>query len=507
MLVKFHGFEPDKGYVDVPTIAIAYNLTPVADGRWIISQQPSQESSLGYTTRPTAAIIADEPSSNTYRMVGCQNTIEHRSGSTLYDLSRTGGYTLTAHTSWEFTQFGTKILACHASGFAAGEAPQIQVIEADGFSPATSNFADVGGGAPSANTIATIRDHVVVGGTYDSTDGYVPWRVRWCAFGDHTSWTVDATTSADIQDLPYGGGTVTKITGGEYGMVYQSNGRVTKMTYEGPPTVYRFDLVIEELIVTAVSVVRVDNVDYMHTSSGFKSVDSNGQIGHIGAGRVDNWAVHEQDNATQTYGAYDPDNNSVCWMVEGGILTAENGSKFLLCYHIALNVWWVRDVSSFGTDTVQLDNLHRTVCITTPLTMYTGNGGGTAYRSFTYDAKFTSSSFTSRATVETSEFEVAPGRFGTIQRVAPIVSFINNIGSNYAPKTDPGINVTHRYRQIGSNYSNTSMSSSFMTHDIRSDTYTGRNSGRFHRLQLTIQGQRMFIEGIDIREMKPGGKL
>ena len=52
-------------------------------------------------------------------------------------------------------------------------------------------------------------------------------------------------TQADFQDLP-DGGNVTGLVGGEYALIFQETS-VRRMTYEGPPIIFRIDKIANDI--------------------------------------------------------------------------------------------------------------------------------------------------------------------------------------------------------------------------------------------------------------------
>lgn len=187
-------------------------------------------------------------------------------------------YSATVSLKWDFTQYNEFVLAC--DGGTAGADP-IQVIAIGG-----ANFADLGGSPPKAKTIDTIRDFVVVGHTYDATDGERGNRVRWSAFGNHASWAVSASTQADFQDLKSSTGNVQRICGGEDGIIVTEN-NVFHMIYEGPPTIFRFDEIAEVGTQHAHSVVRIGDYVYFYARQGPVRVGVDGSIKYIARGQCE----------------------------------------------------------------------------------------------------------------------------------------------------------------------------------------------------------------------------
>lgn len=158
--------------------------------------------------------------------VRADNTINDESGTT---------YTAGINPGWEFVVFNNNVLATNFTD------PLQSMTLGAGL---TSAFADhiTGTLKPKGRRMAVVRDFVVLGDTNDTTDGNVPWRVWWSAFGNSTNFDPDSATQCDFEDIK-SGGKVTKIVGGvEYAIVFQEK-KISRMTYVGSPVVFRFDAV------------------------------------------------------------------------------------------------------------------------------------------------------------------------------------------------------------------------------------------------------------------------
>lgn len=220
------------------------------------------------------------------------------------DVSVGGGYSTGADDMWEFTQFGSEILATNYTN----------VIQT--YTMGTSSaFANLGGTPPKARHIATIRDFVVTANTVDA-DGVIPERVRWAGLGTSTSWTVSSTTQADYQDLIGQGGWCQKVVGGEYGVVFQERA-IWRMTYVGSPAIFQFDQVEFGRGTPAPgSVVKVGNFIAYLGIDGFYIFDGQQSI-PIGTNRVDRTFYDEVDSNYfyNISSAVDPKKQIIYWAV------------------------------------------------------------------------------------------------------------------------------------------------------------------------------------------------
>jgi len=102
------------------------------------------------------------------------------------------------------------------------------------FDPASpGSFAALDASAPTARFLAVVRGFVVAG--YASNDSL---RLAWSDSGDPAEWEAGAG-EAGFYLMP-GGGDITGVVGGEYGLVFQEN-RILRMTYTADDAVWQFD--------------------------------------------------------------------------------------------------------------------------------------------------------------------------------------------------------------------------------------------------------------------------
>ena len=220
---------------------------------------------------------------NVYSFAGNETKLYGLVGSTWTDFSISGGYSLASDSSWEFCKFNNKCIAATIDN-------DLQSVALSG-----TTFADLIAGLR-ARHIASTNDFVIVGNTYDTSDGNMPNRVRWCAFGDETDWTVSAATQADYQDLEGSGGWVQAIVGGERVYVFQERA-IWMMTYVGSPVVFQFDKIDENRGAWAEkSVISVGNSIYFLADDGFYVLSGN-QTSPIGAGKVDTTFLADLDSS------------------------------------------------------------------------------------------------------------------------------------------------------------------------------------------------------------------
>jgi hypothetical protein len=214
-------------------------------------------------------------------------------GATWGDASRLSGgaYATPSDGAWRFTQFGA--LAIAVNGI---DAPQKFDLAAG------INWESLGGSPPVGTYIATVRDFVLMGRI-----GSTPQRVQWSGFNNGENWGTSLGTQADFQDLP-DGGDVTGLLGGEHGVILQETA-VRRMTYEGPPVVFRLDKIATDVGCSVPgSLAGLLDMGFFLHKSGFYRVQGGQSVTPIGRGKVDKtfWGEFDETNAHRCSAAIDP---------------------------------------------------------------------------------------------------------------------------------------------------------------------------------------------------------
>ncbi len=130
--------------------------------------------------------------------------------------------------TWEFTQFGNRVLATN------GVAPVQQYDIGAG-----SAFAALGGTPPRAKHIATVRDFVFLGNTSGASDTG-PNYLQWSGFNNSELWTPSLSTQSDFQPLFGRGGQVQRIVPGDFATIFTEQS-IWRADYVGPPVVFQID--------------------------------------------------------------------------------------------------------------------------------------------------------------------------------------------------------------------------------------------------------------------------
>jgi len=322
MLFENGAFLPDLPALGNPGSTIAENVYPVARGYSPFGELMYLTTAMDARAIGATSLTAADGSSRVYAFNATK--IYSLDGGSLTDRSKSGGYTNTA----KFADFA-------AYGDIAITTNFIDPIQFIGMNSG-SLFADLTT-AFRAKTVATVRDFLMFGNTTDSTDGDKPERVRRSALGDHTDYTVSASTQADFQDTP-GGGVVQRIFGGEYATVFFDHG-IYRVTYVGAPAVWIFDSIeTDRGLFTPGAAAQNGSTIYYLDSDGFYAFSDKSYP--IGNEKVDRWFWSEFDAsyADRVSCAIDHDSKCVCWSFPG---QGNSGGKptHVIIFNFELNKW------------------------------------------------------------------------------------------------------------------------------------------------------------------------
>lgn len=324
MMIPFGEYLPDLPALNNPGATVAKNVIPAGDSYQSFPSQVVYSNALN--ARCQGAFSTKDADGNTVNFAGDAAKLYRMTASQYADVSIAGGYTTGSDEMWYWTRFNNRLLATNFTD-------PIQTFTVN----SSSNFANLSAGAPKARYITTIRSFVVVGNTYDASDGNVPYRVRWCAIDDPTTWTVSATTQADYQDLDISKGWVRQVIGGEYGVVFQERA-ISRMTYVGSPIVWQFDEVENGKGTSAPgSVIKVGNYIFYLGIDGFYIFDGNQSI-PIGVNKVDKTFWNEVDLSylSRICATADFDKQVIYWAYPATGNTSGRPNK-ILCFNYAPN--------------------------------------------------------------------------------------------------------------------------------------------------------------------------
>ena len=204
------------------------------------------------------------------------------------DLSKAGGYTVTADSPWRFANFGLKVLAANlktATQISDGGAGVFRDISAD----------------IRATDVATVRGFAVLANIIDNTygEGSQPFRVWWSVAGDGETFP-DPVSDAAINGLSafidlFDGGRLNRVIAGIGGAdaIVIAERKMWRMRFVGPPEVFEFDQ-IENDQGTSIpgSVAPFNDTFFFYGHDGFYYFDG-ANSNPIGKGVVDKFFLDE----------------------------------------------------------------------------------------------------------------------------------------------------------------------------------------------------------------------
>ena len=289
-MIPFAEWRPDMPALG-PWAREALNVVPAEESYRPLNDLSGVSSAL--TARAQGAAWFRGTGGATKMFSGDASKLYLLSGTTWNDVSRTSGgvYAPGGDNLWRFTQFGTLAIAVNGV-----DVPQ-KFDLASG-----TNWTALAGSPPVGTFIATVRDFVLMGKI-----GSAPQRVQWSGINNAELWGSIATSQADLQDLP-DGGNVTGLVGGEYGLIFQETS-VRRMSYEGPPIVFRIDKIANDIGASvAGSVAGLIDMAFFCHKSGFYMVQGGQTITPIGRGKIDRtfWAEFDETNHFRASSAIDP---------------------------------------------------------------------------------------------------------------------------------------------------------------------------------------------------------
>jgi hypothetical protein len=299
----------------------------------------------GLVSQCLGAVTAIDVSANNYIFAGDATSLYLQSpGSSGFTALNTT-YTLVAGEKWNFTQYGQAIIA-------AGWGNNLQSYTLN----SSASFANLASSAyvPQARYIAAIRDWVMVGNTYDTTNGSQPQRVQWCAIDDPTTWpqfgsNTEAQLQAGSQIIPGTQGWIMGMVGNlgnADGAVFFERA-IWRVVYQGSPTVFGFYPAEGARGTPAPdSIVQMGPLAYYLGEDGFYAFDG-AQSTPIGLDRVDKtfFATVNSAYLYNVIGAADPLNRVIMWLYPS-INSANGVGDSLLVFNWALNRWGFANVNA-----------------------------------------------------------------------------------------------------------------------------------------------------------------
>ena len=413
--IPFGEWTPDKpdrraGSTEAKgVISIAGSYAPFPD----FSEYSGSDSDLDSDARGAKGIYEDDGEAVIF--LGDDSKLYWLVSRAATNISKAGGYSLAADAGWQFDQFGDYVVAT-----AAGTNPQVYQMGV------SSLFADLGGSPPQATCLATVGDFLMMG--KDRT-------ISWSAFNDITDWTPSAATQAGSQNFAQEAGVIQAIVGLDYAAIFQERA-IRRGVYVGPPLIWDFGQDAVEKRRGAISrdaVAAYGRLIFFASDDGFYVFDGQQSVA-IGYGKVDNYF-----STNLNYGyrykvnaAVDTINKLVVFGFPSGSSTSINEQ---LIYSIKDGRWTRDDVDlqymfDLPVDPLTVDNFHT---YETSDDLDTSNLNDINIDSSVFDdrRRFLAGVNTSNrlgvftgsprpATIDTQEFEAAPGQRALVTEIWPI---------------------------------------------------------------------------------------
>lgn len=484
-IVSVNEWVPDAADLGNPGSITVKNALPGLNSYQPLPQLVVTTNAL--TDRPRGAIEATDASANIYQYAGDETNLYSLSGSTWTDISKLATtYATAAGERWEFARWKEKIIATNFT-----DTPQ--AITFGG-----ANFADLTT-ALRFRHVGIVKDFVVAGNTFDATDGTVRDRVRWCASGIETDWTVDPATLADFRDLNVGGG-IQRIIGGEYGVIL-SEKSTFRMTFVGTPTVFQIDEVVPGVGCLAPGGAAVLSGFLFYPSEhGFIALQGGSSPTFIGEGKVDRFFRNDLDEnyLDRVSSVADPKSGRVFWSYPGAGNTAGTPNK-LIVFDRVLNRWGYAEVETeliwrsggVATTLEALDSI-TTNLDDLGISLDSSQWKGSAPQLAAFDTTFKNGNFSGSpmtAVVETREMEINAGRQTQLNAFVPLVDG-GSVTARVGKRNRQSDNVTY----------------SPVLNQSSTGRFTHRANARFHRFELTASGEWTDIIGTQVnREDAPAG--
>lgn len=335
-VVEFGEWLPDLPEFANPGAIKATNVIPhVGSYRPFSALTTASQNAL--TARCLGGISAQSTGGSIFVYAGDATKLYEMVDGTFTDESG-ATYATAADDTWEGTVFNNKVIFTNYTN-------PVQFITIGG--GGAGAFADLITSTlkPRARHLAVVRNFLVFGGTFDTTDGAVPNRVWWSGILDELDFDPDATTQCDYEDI-HGGGRVQKIVGGEYGIVFMES-QIVRMSYVGSPVVFRMD-VVDRNRGTPIpnSVVSYGRNAFYISNDGFYAFDGINST-PIGATKVDKtfWNQFDITNKRGVSAVIDPVNKLVCWAFPGAGALGELPNKIYM-YRWDVGKWAEADVDT-----------------------------------------------------------------------------------------------------------------------------------------------------------------
>lgn len=469
--VSFSEWQPDQPDLATASTVVTNAIPDSNSYRCIGALSPVSANALDSVC--LGAVWAQDDDGNYFYFAGNTTKLYRLSGVSFSDVSKVGGYSAA---SWEFAKWDQRLIAVNVS-------EPTQYFDMG----SSSSFADLAGSPPKAKHIATVRDFIIMGNLDEGGTSY-PSRLRWSGFNNSEQWVSSQATQSDFQDLLGRGGAIQRIVPGETGLILQEHS-IRRMTYVGPPTIFRIDEVEKDRGCQAPnSVAWSGDLVFYYSHDGFFMKQGDNPSVPIGTEKVDRFFKDDLSGGDfdGIRGAVDRSNKIIAWCYP----SSSSGTNRVIMYRWDIKKWSVIDqdakiIIEYVSPAYTLEDLDGVLgniddnSINVDSTAYLG--GSVHLGAFGSDHKL--STFSGSAlpgTIETNELGDPAGRRISIKSVRPItdgavticVGTRNNQNENY--NYGPPVSVNAKGEM------------SF------------RTSARYHRFKVSITGDFKQAQGVDV---------
>lgn len=502
--LEFAEWLPDLPEFTNPGSLVVKNVIPSAKGFLPVRELTAVSDALNERCR--GGIGVRSGNGNNYQFVGDAEALYSYSDNAHTDISASstpgiGAYSATS-SFWSFAKFGEKVIATNGV-----DTPQIITLGG-------SNFDDLPGNPPIGRFVGIVREFVVFAHTTEGGTTY-PQRVNWSALNNEQSYTSNPATQSDFQDLfssaQSGGGRINGFLGGQFGLIFMERS-IYRMTYAGPPVVFRFDELQPGLgCAGRNSITRHGNIAWFLSQDGFYQIDSGEQFQAIGKNKVDRFFIEDLSTAyiDNVVGAYDVKNKMVLWAYPSQESSNGQPDRILVYDHVNQrwsliheNVQWI--ISGVGTPTTlegldtYASNLSGTASIDVITTSLDSDSFlGEAFQLWFYDGdskRATRGGDTLPAAMQTGGAQIKLDQRAMITGVRPLIQSDNGAVTAKA--------------QI--NYRNSINAQLQETGQVTVNSQTGlapfRLDARYHRLTVHTEGDFDHAIGADVEYYTTGRK-
>lgn len=412
--IRFGEWLPDAPDYKNPGCTVAQNVYPVSGGYAPYPDLESTSEALTSTVKGAAQLY--DTSGNSIIVGGTDDRLFIRRSSIT---ETTGLSSLGAGEAWDFARFNDFVVAT-----GSGNSPQaLTNIDSD------TSWSNLGGSPPTAKRCARVGDFLMLGNL--ATD---PAGIAWSSFNSPaTSWSADRGTQAGSATPHPEFGAVQKIIGGRFALLFQERG-ISRLSYVGPPVVWRSDIIAEDKgTVAPHSVVNIGYQTFFLDKDGFWQTNGSA-FSPLGSTRVNKWFFDnvEQTAINETHASVDWQRECIVWAFKsntgmGDVFDCQLVYSWAQQKFTALkvNVGWMVGTSVDGVDLDSLDAVYGdldSIPVSLDSVLFRGGdrrlaafvtGAGTSeYKTFTGEPL--------RAEFITGEFQPKPGHHVFCSEIRPV---------------------------------------------------------------------------------------